>query len=110
MLLEKDHFDDWMQRLMEKLEEIGRERAAHSELPVSAPGERLLDNGDLCRMLNVSKRSLQRYRTLGDLPYQMLYHKTFYKEADVLRFIETKFSQFRERKKKRDAQALPKPD
>lgn len=32
-------------------------------------GERLYDNQDLCLMLQVSKRSLQRYRTLGILPY-----------------------------------------
>lgn len=102
MLLEQDHFDEWMQRLMRRLEELERAcTARRDELPVAAPGERLLDNGDLCRMLNVSKRSLQRYRTLGDLPYQMLYHKTYYKEADVLRFIETKFSQFRTRKETR---------
>ena len=39
-------------------------------------GERLYDNQDLCLMLQVSKRSLQRYRTLGILPYLMLRQKT----------------------------------
>ena len=29
-------------------------------------------------MLNISKRTLQRYRTSGELPYEMIYHKTFY--------------------------------
>ena len=38
-------------------------------------GERLYDNQDLCLMLQVSKRSLQRYRTLGILPYLMLRQK-----------------------------------
>ncbi|MCM1501835.1 MAG: helix-turn-helix domain-containing protein [Bacteroidales bacterium] len=61
--------------------------------------DRLLDNYDLCKMLNVSKRTLQRYRTSGDLPYQMIYHETFYRESDMLRFIERNFSNFRKMKK-----------
>ena len=44
---------------------------------------------DLCLLLQVSKRSLQRYRSLGVLPYVMLRHKTYYKESEVLRFIAT---------------------
>lgn len=101
MLLEKEHFDAWMSRMMEKLESIEKSCNAFGEKAEKASvnaGERLLDNEDLCRMLNVSKRSLQRYRTSGYLPYQMLYHKTFYKEPDVVRFIETKFSEFRRRR------------
>ena len=97
MLLEKDYFDEWMRRLMQKLESMEKSSSARSESLPAPPGERLLDNYDLCRMLNVSKRSLQRYRTAGDLPYQMLYHKTFYKEADVLKFIEKKFNDFHRR-------------
>ncbi|MDR1883966.1 MAG: helix-turn-helix domain-containing protein [Prevotella sp.] len=54
-------------------------------------GERLLDNQDVCQMLNVSKRTLQRYRSSGELPYQMLYHKTFYRESDVEAFIKANF-------------------
>ena len=50
-------------------------------------------------MLNISKRTLQRYRSLGDLPYQMIYHKTLYKEKDVLAFIARHFSEFRKMKK-----------
>ena len=36
-------------------------------LSILPDGERLLDNYDLCRMLNISKRTLQRYRTSGEL-------------------------------------------
>ena len=41
-------------------------------------GERLYDNQHLCLMLQGSKRSPQRYRTLGILPYLMLRQKTSY--------------------------------
>ena len=94
MFLDKEYFDGWMQRLSERLGQ---------PLSILPDGERLLDNYDLCRMLNISKRTLQRYRTSGELPYEMIYHKTFYRESDVLRFIERNFSNFRKLKKDRPA-------
>ena len=36
-------------------------------------GELLLDNQDLCFMLKMSKRTLQRYSSLGWLPYNGFY-------------------------------------
>lgn len=58
-------------------------------------GERLFDNQDLCLLLQVSKRSLQRYRSTGVLPYQMLRHKTYYKESDVLNFVTAHIKDYR---------------
>ena len=57
-------------------------------------GERLYDNQDLCMMLQVSKRSLQRYRSIGILPYMMLRQKTYYKESDVERFLSEHLDEF----------------
>ena len=61
-------------------------------------GERLYDNQDLCLMLQVSKRSLQRYRTLGILPYLMLRQKTYYKESDVEKFLAEHIDSFQKEK------------
>ena len=61
-------------------------------------GERLYDNQDLCLMLQVSKRSLQRYRTLGILPYLMLRQKTYYKESDVEKFLAEHIDCFQKEK------------
>ena len=89
MLLEKEYFDIWMRRLLEVLERIEQTQKPpkKQEYPVLQNGEKLYDNFDLCRMLHVSKRTLQRYRTQYGLPYQMLNQKVYYKESDVLRFI-----------------------
>ena len=57
-------------------------------------GERLYDNQDLCLMLQVSKRSLQRYRSIGILPYLMLRQKTYYKESDVQKFLSEHLDEF----------------
>jgi hypothetical protein len=44
---------------------------------------RWLDNQDVCRILNISKRTLQTYRDNGTLAYTQINHKLFYKPEDV---------------------------
>lgn len=52
--------------------------------------ERLYDNQDVCLLLNISKRMLQRYRDNG-LKYHTILHKTYYKEKDLHEFIRQYF-------------------
>lgn len=92
-----------MRRILSKLDELATKIDDPEEEVPLYNGEKLLDNHDVCQMLNISKRTLQRYRSSGELPFQMIYHKTFYKESDVMKFIETHFSRFhnkQNRKKK----------
>ena len=102
MFIDKEHFEGWMQRLMSCLERIESRQPLPEKdnRPLMPNGDKLLDNFDLCMMLNVSKRTLQRYRASGDLPSQMIYHKTLYKESDVVKFIEMHFSRYRKGKRK----------
>ena len=81
MLLEKEYFDIWMRRIMERLEAIEQRQKPPKaqEYPTLENGEKLFDNYDLCRMLHVSKRTLQRYRSKCGLKYRMLNQKAFYK-------------------------------
>lgn len=44
---------------------------------------RWLDNQDVCRILNISKRTLQAYRDNGTLSFTQINHKIFYKPEDV---------------------------
>ncbi|MDR0412471.1 MAG: helix-turn-helix domain-containing protein [Dysgonamonadaceae bacterium] len=55
-------------------------------------GELLLDNQDLCMMLNVSKRTLQRYRSMRWLPFHRIDQKTYYLESEVETFIKEYFT------------------
>lgn len=75
------------QRMMPKVEENADSEKWYN-------GERLYDNQDLCMMLQVSKRSLQRYRSIGILPYLMLRQKTYYKESDVQKFLSEYLDEF----------------
>lgn len=47
-----------------------------------------LDNQDVCLLLKISQRTLQNLRDNGSIPYTQIKRKTFYKQEDVLRFIE----------------------
>ena len=49
-----------------------------------------LHNGDVCRLLNISKRTLQHYRDTDVLPFFQIGHKCYYKREDVDRLLETK--------------------
>lgn len=51
-------------------------------------GETILDNQDLCIMFNLTTRSLQRYRTSGQLPFIRVGGKLFYYESEVQKFIK----------------------
>lgn len=100
--LDRQFFEGWMRCIMERLDRqekliailTGGEQKPEKEVKL-LDGERLFDNQDLCLLLQVSKRSLQRYRSIGVLSYHMLRHKTYYKESDVLAFITEHIKDFR---------------
>lgn len=46
-----------------------------------------LDNEDVCRLLRISKRTLQTFRDKGILPYSQINHKMFYKASDVEKLL-----------------------
>jgi DNA-binding transcriptional MerR regulator len=48
----------------------------------------LLHNGDVCRILNISKRTLQHYRDTSVLPFIQIGHKCYYKREDVETLLE----------------------
>lgn len=82
----------WFERFMTRFDCIERHLDKMAIKEKLLAGERLLDNQDVCLLLNVSKRTLQRYRSSGELPYRMIYHKTFYLESDVEAFIKAHFA------------------
>lgn len=101
MYIDKDNFEAWMERIMRRFDRQDRKLDKMNKQRNVLDGELLLDNQDLCIKLNVSKRTLQRYRATGELPFHMLYHKTFYKESEVNTFIRENFSKKRGKGKKK---------
>lgn len=91
MFIDQKTFEAWMERIMSRFDML-ESRITKNEKPRhKLNSELLLDNQDLCFMLNVSKRTLQRYRSSGKLPFKRIEQKTYYLESDVHAFIRYHF-------------------
>ena len=85
---------DVLEFISRNMEEVVQDGEKVLKMKDEAKGTALLeedtmDNQDVCMLLHVSKRTLQRYRSDGLLPYRMHRHKTYYRRADVELFIST---------------------
>jgi hypothetical protein len=92
-MYENNDFELWMKRIWDKLESLEAKIDGKGKVRYTIDGETLLDNQDLCFMLNVSKRTLQRFRSSGFLPYKRINQKLYYLESDVLKFIREHLKQ-----------------
>lgn len=93
MFINKEEFEEWMRRIMTRFDKQDRKLdMLNKPHQTMLEGETLFDNQDLCQLLHVSKRTLQRYRNTGALPFQRLYSKTYYKGSDVQKFIVNNFN------------------
>lgn len=89
--LDKDTFEAYMERLLEQVEKVVGALDKRDKKPQNyLNGERLYDNQDVCLLLNISKRTLQRYRDNG-LKFHTILHKTYYREKDLHEFIRRYF-------------------
>src|SRR5690625_12389 len=92
MNIDRMEFVAWMQRIMDRLDILDGHMDDIEKKRTSIDGEELLDNQDLLQMLKISNRSLQRYRSMGKLPYYTISGKLYYKLSDVHQFIRDSFA------------------
>lgn len=57
----------------------------------SFSGEHYLSGEELCKILHISKRTLQEYRDNQMIPYVSLPGKMLYKESDIFAFLEENY-------------------
>lgn len=88
MYINNEDIDEWMQKLSKKLSDIGKDlKSLINTHEIFDDEEKLLDNQDLCFLLKVSPRTLQRYRSDKKLLFFMIGHKTYYRASDVRDFV-----------------------
>ncbi|HUH27117.1 helix-turn-helix domain-containing protein [Gelidibacter sp.] len=92
MNIDRTEFIAWMERIMDRFDILGENINDVQKQRNSIDGEELLDNQDLLQMLKISNRSLQRYRSIGKLPYYTISGKLYYKLSDVHQFIRESFT------------------
>ena len=98
MYLDKENFEAWMERIMDRFDHTDKALEKLNKRDNMLEGERLYDNQDICQLLNISKRTLQRYRSSEELPF----HSIYYKESDIHTFIRTHFDRQDEAKKNKE--------
>ncbi len=102
MELDRETFERTMAAVTERLDRqeqmirllVDELKERHSEGKLYIRGERMYDSKELERMLLMGKRTLQRYRTTGELPYLKLHRNAYYRESDVVRLITEKGKYF----------------
>ncbi|WP_409965950.1 hypothetical protein PIECOFPK_02313 [Mycovorax composti] len=92
MNIDRMDFLAWMERIMIRFDMLSEHIEELKKKHNSIDGEVLLDNQDLLQMLKISNRSLQRYRSIGKLPYYTISGKLYYKLSDVHQFIRESFN------------------
>ncbi|MDM1554244.1 helix-turn-helix domain-containing protein [Chryseobacterium sp. POL2] len=55
-------------------------------------GEIYLSGEDVCKLLHISKRTLQQYRDDNILPFIQIGGKIIYKESDILTILEQNYT------------------
>jgi hypothetical protein len=89
MYVNDEYFNKWMEKLYGAIREMGKDlKSFVNTNDVFDKDDKLLDNQDLCLTLNVSKRTFQRYRSDGILPYLKCGQKIQYRTADVREFVK----------------------
>ncbi|MBB4034753.1 hypothetical protein GGR21_000640 [Dysgonomonas hofstadii] len=91
MYLDNEDFTCWTEKISSKLTEIAREiKLLVQTKDVLEENEKILDNQDLCFLLKVSNRTLQRYRDDGSLPFFRVKAKIYYRASEIRDFIRSK--------------------
>lgn len=47
-----------------------------------------MDSADVCRALDISKRTLQTWRNNGKIPFSMLGGKVYFKESNIAELLK----------------------
>lgn len=66
--------------LAEKVERLCREHADMGDM-------QWFDSGDVCRLLDISPRTLQTMRENGTMPFSRICNKVYYRPEDVRRIL-----------------------
>lgn len=76
---------DRLDRLMAGLDSLNKQRECFD-------GDTLLDNSDMCRLLNITKRTLARYRQKKLVRYYTIDRKVFYRASEIREFMKERGS------------------
>jgi excisionase family DNA binding protein len=75
-------FFSTLDELLDTIQQALKNRTPHLN------GEKFLTNKDVCRMLQISSRTLQDWRDTGKIPFIQVRGKILYKESEIVKLME----------------------
>ena len=84
-----DKQDPRVADLLRRLENTGKAlKKMEPNCQRSFNGERFMNDVELAKLLRISRRTLQEYRSLRILPYYLIQGKVLYKESEIQQLLE----------------------
>lgn len=80
--IEKNVFDVMVRKFKAMVEKIHKLCPPKSKLK-----DEWLDNQQVCQLLNISKRTLQYYRSSGKISHTQIGYKNYYKASDIEKML-----------------------
>lgn len=74
--------------ILEGFERIEKKLDRMNRLKDCFDGDELLDNVDLCKLLNVTDRTLARYRSKKLIKYYIIDRRIYYRSSEVREFMK----------------------
>jgi len=81
--------NDLKSMVSERFDKIDDKLYRMVHLKTVLDNDELIDNQDLCILLGVTKRTVQRYRNLKLIPFFKIDKKVYYKKSDVMKFFQS---------------------
>lgn len=86
----QEQFEQLISLLIMRFNKLDKTLDSMTNVKLSLDGDKLLDNQDLCLLLNVTKRTLARYRKKNLIAYYQIDGKTYYRASEIQDFLKKK--------------------
>lgn len=90
MSIDRDNFERWMNILIQRLDKIEKMLNRSANIKSCMDGDELIDNQDMRILLNVTSRTLQRYRDLNMIPFYKIDGRIYYKKSEVIEIFSNR--------------------
>lgn len=84
IMIDAASFDSLVEKLNKLVDEANKIRNNDKDAIL----EQWLDGQEVCKIPDVTKRTLQTLRETGKIAYKMVKHKTYYRPKDVQVFLD----------------------
>lgn len=86
----EEMFNELIRLLIKRFDKIDNRLERMINVKNCLDGDELIDNQDMCLLLKVTKRTLQRYRDLNMIPFYKIDGRMYYKKSEVMEIFKNR--------------------